>query len=95
LATVTIFLYADCVVAAGAVLYAGCAVAAVKGFADACRKGEEGVAEGVICHEDKEDKQRREELVASLVRIELRQLRRDIMIISLSLTRVFASSFFV
>jgi hypothetical protein len=41
-------------VAAGAVLCAGCAVAAVKGFAGACYKGEEGVAKGVVCREDGE-----------------------------------------
>jgi hypothetical protein len=92
---VAISLYADCVVAAGAVSCAGCAVAAVKGFADACRRGEEGVAEGVVCREDGEGERRREELIASPVRVKLRRLRRDTVIISLSSTRVSASSFFV
>jgi hypothetical protein len=74
LATVAISLYADCVITAGAVLCAGYAVAAVKGFADACCKGGEGVTKGVICREDKEGKQRREKLVASPVKVKLRQL---------------------
>jgi hypothetical protein len=77
----------------------------VKGFADACCKDEEGVAEdiasegvaleGVLCREDKEGEQRREEVITSLIRVELRQLRRDTVIISLSLTSVFASLSFV
>jgi hypothetical protein len=61
----------------------------IKGFADACRKDKEGVAKGVVlkgivskdiilkgvlCHKDKKGKQRREKVIASLVRIELRQL---------------------
>jgi hypothetical protein len=51
----------------------------VKGFADACRKSEEGVtegvaSEGVVYCEDREGVQRREEVIASLVRVELRQL---------------------
>jgi hypothetical protein len=84
--------------------------ARVEGFADACRRDEEGVAkgvalegvalegvvsEGVLCYKDKEGEQRREEIVASLVRVELRRLRRDTVIISLSLTSVFASLLFV
>jgi hypothetical protein len=81
--------------AAGAVLCAGYAIAIVKGFANTCRKGKEGVAESVVCREDKEGEQRREELVASLIRVKLRRLWKDIMIISLSSTRVFASLFFV
>jgi hypothetical protein len=92
---VAIFLYADCVVAAGVVLCAGYAMAAVKGFAGACRKGEEGVAKGVVCCENREGEQRREELIASLVKVELRQLWRDTVIISLSLTSVFVSLSFV
>jgi hypothetical protein len=60
--------------AADAVLCASYAIAAVKGFAGACRKGEEGVAESVICRENREGEQRRKELIASLVRVELRQL---------------------
>jgi hypothetical protein len=84
--------------------------ARVKGFADVCRKDKEGVAEGVasegvasegvvskgiLCREDKEGEQRREEVITSLVKVELRQLWRDIVIISLSLTSVFASLSFV
>jgi hypothetical protein len=82
-------------VAAGAVLCAGCAVAAVKRFAGACYKGEDSVAKGVVCRKDEEGKQRREELIASSVRVELRRLRRDTVIISLSLTSVSASLSFV
>jgi hypothetical protein len=52
---VTIFLYANCVVAAGVILCAGCTIAAVKGFTDACYKGEKGVAEGVTCPKDRKD----------------------------------------
>jgi hypothetical protein len=70
---VAISLYADCVVAAGAVWCAGCAVAAVKGFADACRKGEEGIARGVVCPEDEESARRRERVVTSPVEVELRR----------------------
>jgi hypothetical protein len=84
--------------------------ARVKGFADACRRDEEGVAEditlegivsegivlkGILCHKGEEGKQRREEVIASLVRVKLRQLRRDTVIISLSSTSVFASLLFV
>jgi hypothetical protein len=66
----------------------------VKGFADACHKDKEGVAEGValegialkgialkgivsegvLCHKDKEGEQRHKKVIASLVRVELRQL---------------------
>jgi hypothetical protein len=82
----------------------------VEGFANACRRDEEGVAEdialegvalegivseGVLCYKDKEGKQRREKVVAGPVRVELRQLRRNTMIISLSSTSVFASLSFV
>jgi hypothetical protein len=89
--------------------------ARVEGFADACCRDEEGVAEGVasegialegiasegvvsegvLCHKDREGEQRREEVVASLVRVELRRLRRDTVIISLSLTSVSVSLSFV
>jgi hypothetical protein len=92
---VAISLYVNCVVAAGAVSCAGYAVAAVKGFADACRRDEEGVAEGVVCRKDREGERRREELVTSPVRVELRRLRRDTVIISLSLTSVSVSLSFV
>jgi hypothetical protein len=106
--------------AADAVLYADCSVAAgadarVKGFANICYKDKEGIAEdiaskgitsegvvlkgvvleGVLCHKDKEGEQKREKVVASLVRVELRRLRRNTVIISLSLTSVFASLLFV
>jgi hypothetical protein len=72
----------------------------VKGFADACRRGEEDIAEGVAlegvaCHKDGEGERRHKEVIASLVRVELRQLQKDIIIISLSLTSVFASLSFV
>jgi hypothetical protein len=70
---VAIFLYADCVMAAGAVWCTGCAVTVVKRFADACRKGEEGITRGVVCPEDKESVQRREEVVASPVEVKLRR----------------------
>jgi hypothetical protein len=61
----------------------------VKGFADVCYKDKESVAkdiasegvasegvvsEGVLYHKDEEGEQRREEVVASLVRVELRRL---------------------
>jgi hypothetical protein len=49
-------------------------VVIVKGFAGAYRKGEKGVAKGVICRKDKEGEQRREELIASPVKVELRRL---------------------
>jgi predicted metalloprotease len=70
-------------------------VAAVKGFIGAYYKGEEGVTKGVVYREDKEGERRREELIASPVRVKLRRLRRDTMIISLSSTRVSASLSFV
>jgi hypothetical protein len=76
----------------------------VKGFTDACCKGEEGIAEGivlkgvaskgVVCREDREGEQRREKLVASPVKVELRRPRRDIVII-LVLTSAFTSLSFV
>jgi hypothetical protein len=89
--------------------------ARVKGFADACRKDKEGVAEdvasegvasegvasegiiseGILCREDREGERRRKEVITSPVRVELRRLRRDTVIISLSSTSVFTSSSFV
>jgi hypothetical protein len=69
--------------AAGAVWCAGCAVAAVKGFADACCKGEEDIARDVACPEDKESVRSRKGVVASPVEVELKQSWRDIVIISL------------
>jgi hypothetical protein len=85
-------------VAAGADTY-------VKGFADTCRKGEEGIVEGVAsegvtskgvaCCEDRKGEKRREEVIASLIRVELRRLRRDTVIISLSLTSASVSLLFV
>jgi hypothetical protein len=53
---VTILLYTDCVVIASVVLCAGYVIVVVKRFADTCYKGEESVAEGVVCCKDKEDK---------------------------------------
>jgi hypothetical protein len=108
-------LYTGYVVAAGAVLYADCSVAAgadthVKGFADACYKDKEGVAEGVasegvasegivsegvLCRKDREGEQRYKKVIASLVKVELRRLRRDTVIISLSSISVFTSLSFV
>jgi hypothetical protein len=75
---VAIFLYISCVVIAGAVLYANCSVSAganthVKGFADACHRGEEGVAKSIICRKDGEGERGREEVVVSLVKVELRR----------------------
>jgi hypothetical protein len=49
-------------------------VTAVKGFAGACYKNKEDIAKGVVCHKDREDEQRRKKLVASPVRVKLRQL---------------------
>jgi hypothetical protein len=84
--------------------------ARVKGFANACHKGEKDIAEGVVlegvalegialegiaCREDKKGKRRREEVITSLVRVELKRLRRNTIIISLSSTSVFASLSFV
>jgi hypothetical protein len=71
-------LYTGYVVAAGAVLYADCSVATganiyVKGFADACYKGEKGVAEGVVYYKDGEGEQGHKEVIISLVRIKLRR----------------------
>jgi hypothetical protein len=91
---VAIFLYTGYVVGAGAVLYADCSVAVgadthIKGFADACCKDEEGIAEdvalkgvvlksvvlkGVLCREDREGEQRHEEVIISLIKVELRRL---------------------
>jgi hypothetical protein len=91
-------LYADCFVAADADIY-------IKGFADACYKDEEGITKGialkgvvlksVLCYKDKEDKQRRKKVITSLVKVKLRQLRKDTIIISLSLISVFTSLSFV
>jgi hypothetical protein len=77
----------------------------IKGFADACYKGEEGVAEGVALkgitaedityYKDEKSKQKREEVIASLIKVKLRRLWRDTIIISLSLTSVFVSLSFV
>jgi hypothetical protein len=82
----------------------------VKRFADACRKDKKGVtkditlkgialegivSKSVLCRKDKESEQRREKVITSPVKVELRRLRRDIVIISLSLISVFASLSFV
>jgi hypothetical protein len=101
--------------AAGAVSYANCSVAAganthVKGFADTCHKNKKSVAKGitskgiasesivlkdVLCHKNKKGKQKRKKVITSLVKVKLRRLRRDTVIISLSLTSVSASLLFV
>jgi hypothetical protein len=47
-------------------------VAAVKGFADACYKDEEGITKGVVCPKDEESVQRREEVITSLIKVKLR-----------------------
>jgi hypothetical protein len=78
-----------------AVLCAGYAVAAVKKFADACHKDKKRVTEDIICHKDKEGKQRRKKLITSLIKVKLRRLQKDTVIISLSSTRVFTSLSFV
>jgi hypothetical protein len=49
-------------------------VAAVKGFANACHKNKKGVAEGIVCRKDKEDEQRRKELITSPIKVKLRRL---------------------
>jgi hypothetical protein len=59
--------------AAGVVLCAGCAVTTVKGFADTCYKGEEGIVRGVACPEDEESVRRRKEVIASPVEVGLRR----------------------
>jgi hypothetical protein len=71
---VSAVLYASCSVAAGAVLCAGYTMAVVKGFADACYKGEEGVVKGIIYHKDKEGEQRRKKVITSLIKVKLRRL---------------------
>jgi hypothetical protein len=68
-----IFLYADCVVAAGAVWCAGCVVTAVKRFTDACYRGEKGIARGVVCLEDEESVQKRKGVITSPVEVKLRR----------------------
>jgi hypothetical protein len=61
-------------VAAGAVSCVSYAVTAVKGFANTCYKGEKGITKGVVCREDEEGEQRREKVIISLIKVELRQL---------------------
>jgi hypothetical protein len=68
-----IFLYADCVIAAGVVLCASYAITIVKGFADACYKDKESIAEGVMCCKNREDKRRHKEVITSPIRVKLRQ----------------------
>jgi hypothetical protein len=48
-------------------------VTAVKGFADACYKGEKDIAKGVACPKDKESVRSRKEVVASPVEVKLRR----------------------
>jgi hypothetical protein len=72
----------------------------VEGFADACCKGEEDIAcykdkEVVVYCKGKKGVRRLKEVVASPVRVRLRQSQKDTIIISLSLTSVFASLLFV
>jgi hypothetical protein len=50
---------------------------------------------GVTYRKDKKGVQRHEKVIISLVRVKLRRLRRNIVIISLSLTNVFISLLFV
>jgi hypothetical protein len=45
----------------------------IKEFADACHKNKEGIAEGIVCHKDREGKQRREEVITSLIKVKLRR----------------------
>jgi hypothetical protein len=45
----------------------------VKRFANACYKGEEKVAKGVVYPKDKKSVQRREEVITSLIKVELRR----------------------
>jgi hypothetical protein len=53
------------------------------------------VSEDVLYCKDKEDKQRRKEVITSLIKVKLRQLQKDTVIINLSLTSVSASLLFV
>jgi hypothetical protein len=68
-----IFLYTNYVITAGVVLYASCAVAAAKGFPNACYKDEKGIAKDVICPKDKKSVQRHKRVITSLVKAELKQ----------------------
>jgi hypothetical protein len=61
-------------VIADAVFCVSYAVAAVKGFAEACYKNKKDITKSIIYYKDKEDKQRREELITSLIKIKLKQL---------------------
>jgi hypothetical protein len=58
---------------ANVVLCAGYAVTVVKGFTDACYKSEEGIIKGVVCLKDKENVRRHKEVIASLIKVKLRQ----------------------
>jgi hypothetical protein len=48
-------------------------VTAVKGFADACYKSEEGIVKGVACPKDEESVRSYEKVVASLIKVKLRR----------------------
>jgi hypothetical protein len=81
---VAIFLYTGCVVTAGAVLYADCSVAAganthMKRFVNTCCKGKEDVAKNIVLKDiiyckDREGKQRRKDVITSLIKVKLRRL---------------------
>jgi hypothetical protein len=73
LVIITIFLYTDYIITAGAVLCAGYVIAAVKRFADTCYKSEKNITKDIICYKDREGEQRRKELVISLIKIKLRR----------------------
>jgi hypothetical protein len=101
-------LYADCSVAAGADThikgFADTCYKDEKGVAesvtleDIILKGvvlEGIVLKGILYRKDKEGEQRCERVIISLIRVKLRQLQKDIVIISLSLISVFASLSFV
>jgi hypothetical protein len=48
-------------------------VAAVKGFANACHKGEKGIAKGVVCPKDEESVQRHKKVITSPIKVKLRR----------------------
>jgi hypothetical protein len=59
--------------AAGAVWCTSYAVTAVKRFADVCRKSGEGIIRGVVCSKNKKSVRKREEIIASLIKVKLRR----------------------
>jgi hypothetical protein len=70
---VTISLYANYVITAGAVLCVDCAVATVKRFADTCYKSKEDIAKDIICFKNKKSVQRHKEVIISLIKVKLRR----------------------